>query len=465
MLKSLLLLGCSWAVLLISIIVDTVQRKLKFVNYEKKPVLTCFLEAVFTIPKRLRLGYYSKKTNDILVAVELAMKTTKLTDMGGKDGGKTMVKRYQVVRAIGIEKSGARYTPFGYIVALEVLKKRMETRLKFVDYLKRNPMITQISMKSPVFVIGFPRTGTTFLHELLGLHPQVRMHYSWEQMEPVPRTKSEKKSDLTADRLSRYSSNKMKFNTLTMLAGNSIQSIHRIGYDEPEECTTPCAIELPWGVLELPLNVYAAKDVFALGAGETFDFYKAFLQMMTYQSEDRSSGDFTWMLKCPFHLPYLEELHATFPDATVVWTHRDPVECIASACSLYETLLITVFETDSVDRAALGRAVCEYSILALEKALQTIKKLGHEFKILHIKYQDTVKSPKEVCLKVMSSANLDFSAKYVSRIDDYLEKNRRERLQKQKDASKRLHEYSLNDYGLSVDEVRSQFAKYVAQYC
>ena len=448
-----------------SIIIETVQRKLKFVNYEKKPVLTCFLEAVFHIPKHLKLGYFSRKSNDILVAIELAMKSTKLTDMGGSDGGKAMVKRYQMVRAIGVEKSGARYTPLGYIIALEVLRKRMETRLKFVDYLKRNPMIEKIPMKSPIFVIGFPRTGTTFLHELLGLHPQVRMHYSWEQMEPVPRTKSDRKSDLTVDRLVRYNSNKAKFNTLTMLAGDSIQSIHRIGYDEPEECTTPCAIELPWGVLELPLNVYAAKEVFDLGAGETFDFYKGFLQLMSYQSEDRSYGEFTWMLKCPFHLPYLEELHATFPDATVVWTHRDPVECIASACSLYETLLITVFEADSIDRAALGKAVCEYSILALEKALQTIKKLGNRFKILHIKYQDTVKVPKDVCQKVMASAKLDFSVKYVSRIEDYLEKNRQGRLQKQKDSSKKLHEYSLKDYGLSDDEVRLQFAKYEKQYC
>jgi hypothetical protein len=48
------------------------------------------------------------------------------------------------------------------------------------------------SIKSPIFIIGFPRTGTTFLHELLGLHPKVRMHYSWQQGEPVPKTHIEK---------------------------------------------------------------------------------------------------------------------------------------------------------------------------------------------------------------------------------------------------------------------------------
>lgn len=65
---------------------------------------------------------------------------------------------------------------------------------------------------------------------------------------------------------------------------------------------------------------------------------------------------FTWMLKCPFHLPYLTELYAAFPDATVVWTHRNPVECIASACSLYETLLHMCCIPESISRHALGKA-------------------------------------------------------------------------------------------------------------
>ena len=51
------------------------------------------------------------------------------------------------------------------------------------------------------------------------------------------------------------------------------------------------------------------------------------LQLMAWQSPERSScktrdggpgpEGFTWMLKCPFHLPYLTELAETFPDATV----------------------------------------------------------------------------------------------------------------------------------------------------
>jgi hypothetical protein len=78
-----------------------------------------------------------------------------------------------------------------------------------VDYFKKHPNILKIesnSIKSPIFIIGFPRTGTTFLHELLGLHPKVRMHYSWQQGEPVPKTHIEKTEYLKKDTELRYKS-------------------------------------------------------------------------------------------------------------------------------------------------------------------------------------------------------------------------------------------------------------------
>jgi len=71
----------------------------------------------------------------------------------------------------------------------------------------------------------------------------------------------------------------------------------------------PCNLELPWVMTELALGIFAADEVLPLGAGDAFRFYKQYLQLLTWQQrrEDSEQGDeFTWMLKCPFHLPYLE---------------------------------------------------------------------------------------------------------------------------------------------------------------
>ena len=40
------------------------------------------------------------------------------------------------------------------------------------------------------------------------------------------------------------------------------------------------------------------------------------------------------MLKNPSHMTALDALMSVYPDALVVYTHRDPVACIASSCSL-----------------------------------------------------------------------------------------------------------------------------------
>jgi hypothetical protein len=68
------------------------------------------------------------------------------------------------------------------------------------------------------------------------------MHYTWEQMAPVPETDEETAEALAKDRKDRYNKNKSFFDTSLMLAGDAIQRIHRVKYDEPEECTTPCSM-------------------------------------------------------------------------------------------------------------------------------------------------------------------------------------------------------------------------------
>jgi hypothetical protein len=312
------------------------------------------------------------------------------------------------------------------------------------------------------------------LHEVLGLHPDVRMHYTWEQIDFVPKTDDESIEALTKDRAARHKNNRWEFNLTETVAGDAIQSIHRIGYDEPEECTTPCGMELPFNIPTIPFMTFAAKEIIALGAKEAFPKYKQYLQLLAFQTAERQ-GPFTWMLKCPFHLPYLTELHATFPDATIVWTHRNPVECIASACSLYETLMKISVDSWTIDKKALGKAVMEYTFLALEKAIRSIEKAAKTMRILHIRYSDNIKEPKVVCKKIMEMAELPFSDEYVRRVDAYLAESARKRKslkeKKVREAATGggkmetlLHTYSLEEYGLSEEIVLAKFDAYITKY-
>lgn len=141
-------------------------------------------------------------------------------------------------------------------------------------------------------------------------------------------------------------------------------------------------MELPWAIPELLYHIASADETMHTGCGGAFRYYRKFLQLLTWQNPGNvvlaegaggaavaadvpgasagasadggdgagaDGGDAPryadqWMLKCPFHLPYLDALMREFPGSTIVWTHRDPVECVASACSLYETLAALCIE-------------------------------------------------------------------------------------------------------------------------
>lgn len=182
-----------------------------------KPLVTCLIDAALRLPSVLRLGPYGR-SNDINEAVTQAIRDTGLSDFTIPKKSKVtpsdsstekFIERYSVARNIGLERSGCRYSPSGYVLALNTLKKRFEIRLRMVEYIKKHPQVMNVEFHHPpIFAIGFPRTGTTFLHELLGLHPEVQMHYTWEQMSPVPLSDDASSPfDLEEDRKKRYAAN------------------------------------------------------------------------------------------------------------------------------------------------------------------------------------------------------------------------------------------------------------------
>lgn len=196
------------------------------------------------------------------------------------------------------------------------------------------------------------------------------------------------------------------------------------------------------------------------------------------------------MLKCPFHLPYLDALMTEFPQCTIVWTHRDPVECIASACSLYETLAALCIEVPTLDRKALGQCVLEYTYLALTRAgaaldaLQAAQAKGQKgqkgknggqnlgVNVLHIRYADNITDPVKVCREVLAQAGMrvrdaavadDGNREWEERVGVYLANNKQQREGKKKD-NQELHSYCLEDYGLSEARVREHFRDYTDRY-
>src|SRR5262249_26298873 len=51
-----------------------------------------------------------------------------------------------------------------------------------------DPSVLERPVPAPVFVVGFARSGTSILHELLALEPSVRAPRTWELLQPADAT-------------------------------------------------------------------------------------------------------------------------------------------------------------------------------------------------------------------------------------------------------------------------------------
>ena len=81
----------------------------------------------------------------------------------------------------------ANLTYFGKLAFEYQIKKHLTVRGQIFQKSRSLPNQT---ISSPVFVIGLPRSGTTFLFNLLSLDPDHRSPLFWEMMNPLPLCKS-----------------------------------------------------------------------------------------------------------------------------------------------------------------------------------------------------------------------------------------------------------------------------------
>ncbi|MFQ5719710.1 MAG: sulfotransferase, partial [Acidobacteriota bacterium] len=109
-----------------------------------------------------------------------ARRSTGLADLGEQRIAEPLAR---LTRGYDME---AGLSPFGRRVARGILESLLAERLRIVDVLTRHPEIREIPIRQPMFVVGFPRTGTTLLYNLLAQSAGARALLTWESVYPAP---------------------------------------------------------------------------------------------------------------------------------------------------------------------------------------------------------------------------------------------------------------------------------------
>jgi Sulfotransferase family len=204
------------------------------------------------------------------------------------------------------------------------LRAALEARLRFIADRSRSPQIKSESIARPMFILGLPRSGSTFLHSLMAQDPANRAPLTWEMMLPSP--PPEASEPLEPTRVARSES----ILSAMGLLNPDILALHRFGARQPEECHLMMEIMLLGDNLpacwRMPtFNKQRAATDLLLG----YRTHRMVLQNLQF----RHRGERV-LLKNPGHVFYLPLLLSVYPDALLVLTHRDPAKVIPSVAAL-----------------------------------------------------------------------------------------------------------------------------------
>jgi hypothetical protein len=270
--------------------------------------------------------------------------------------------------------------------------------LILADAEREDPAILTRPLASPIFITGLPRSGTTFLHGLLAEDPLNRAPRIWEAIYPRPE-----------HRAAEFGAGRMKvelqlriFNRLSP----GIRSLHPIEADAPEEC-----IEITSQVFRSPRydDVYRAPSyrtwLDASGFDEGYQFLARFLRHL----QGPRQAPRRWILKSPEHVFSIDALTRVFPDAMLVFVHRDPGHVLVSAARLTE-LLRAPFTT-AIDRREIGRKVADYWQEGMQRMVKVADDVSFPLRsrLLHVQYRSLVSDPIGTIAQIYNAFGLEFS--------------------------------------------------------
>jgi hypothetical protein len=314
------------------------------------------------------------------------------------------------------------------------------THLRIHRALRETPAIEDVVLPPSIFIVGWPRTGSTFLHQLLSCDPASRTIPYWESFDPVPPAPG--RPDQRVARLE-------KMLGLLERIEPRYHAIHPMTADATEECVALFMNEFRTLQFDFQYKVPDyARWLIGGDSGVAYDLYRRQLQLIHLH---RPVGE-RQVLKDPTHLVHLETLVDRFPEAKFVFTHRDPAFSISSICSLvsYTRALFT----DDVDPVAVGSEIMSgYWPTALEKGRKIRSGLA-DGQAIDVRHPDLAGDPIGTAEGIYRGLGLSLSEEARRAMVQFVADQKKEHTGR--------HVHALEGFGLDGEGVRARFSDYCA---
>ena len=346
-------------------------------------------------------------------------------------------------RVLASLEGEAQLSWLGRTIARRELLRVLRNRLGLVAARRAHPEIARVSVHQPLVVVGLPRTGSTILHDILARDPAHRAPLTWECNEACPPPEA-----ATFESDPRIAASDAELAGVDRLIPG-FKAMHPMGARLAQECVvlmqqTMCSV-----LFHNEYHVPSYQDWLddpAFDWAPVYAFHRRQLQHLQWRNPRER-----WVLKTGAHMWALDALLATYPDACVVQTHRDPVKVATSYASL--TTLVRAMASDAVDPHAVAADWTPRLARALERAMD-VRDAGRvpAERFHDVSFPALISDPMKVVEGIYERFGIALSGEAADRMRRFIADNPQ--------GKHGVHRYAPAEYGLDVPALRARFARY-----
>jgi hypothetical protein len=353
---------------------------------------------------------------------------TGLADFGD-DGFREGLER--LVLALNTE---ARLTSTGEHALRDRILLHLRQRLMIEDWYARHPEIDDEDIRSPLFGVSLPRTGSSALSYLLSSDPGVRYLRVWESSQPCPPPSTVEGPDPRRGASASAADETLK-------GGSRTPS----GIDGAMECQDLMALDFRSQIFQAFAQVPSYSQwLLETAHSGTYAYHKRTLRLLQWGEPARP-----WRLKAPTHMLYLDALDAAYPDARFVMTHRDPTDVMLSVATVYAEIIGKF--TDHVDHAYIGELNVQCWSEAMTRAI-AFREAGNDHRFFDIHFRAMQADPLGEVRRLYDWLGETVSPAFAQAMATWWESNT---------AAERMAKPDPARFGLDPQAVRARFADYL----
>ena len=314
----------------------------------------------------------------------------------------------------------------GRQAARDTIHWLLTDRLKFFADFQRYPIADEV-IDRPMFATGEPRSATTLMHALMAADPDARALRFWEVMNPSPPpglsdsqslSDSQNLSGPPDPRRAKADADWREINAKLWkwlhchpyndMLGNGLPEDERSWAFDFRVMTPTAWWRVPMQTLSMGLPTDNAAQ---------YRIHKMMLQQCQYARPRQR-----WVLK-GFHGFRLKDFFEAYPDASLVWLHRDPVQVAASRTMMMADIMEGIVGPIDVQQEARMHLDMTRASIANTMA----NPLVDDPRIHHVRYLDFVRDPVGTIRGYYAFAGRDFTPQAESAMRGYLAANKGDR--------------------------------------